>query len=58
MRETVELKRLNTRSLQAGLKKKHRLEVFGNRALRRIFGPEREEVTGEWKELRNEELQN
>jgi hypothetical protein len=27
-----------------------------NRVLRRIFGPERDEVTGEWRKLRNEEL--
>jgi hypothetical protein len=27
----------------------HRLEVFENRVLRRIFGPKRDEVTGEWK---------
>jgi hypothetical protein len=31
-------------------------EVFGNRALRRIFGPKRDEVTGEWRKLHNEEL--
>jgi hypothetical protein len=30
--------------------------VFENRVLRRIFGPERDEVTGEWRKLRNEEL--
>jgi len=28
--------------------------VFGNRVLRRIFGPKKDEVTGEWKELDNE----
>jgi hypothetical protein len=32
--------------------------VFGNRALRRIFGPKREEVTGGWRRLHNEELHN
>jgi hypothetical protein len=32
------------------------LRVFGNRVLRRIFGPKRDEVTGEWRRLRNEEL--
>jgi hypothetical protein len=32
--------------------------VFENRALRRIFGPKREEVTGEWRRLHNEELRN
>jgi hypothetical protein len=30
--------------------------VFENRVLRRIFGPTRDEVTGEWKKLHNEEL--
>jgi hypothetical protein len=30
--------------------------VFENRMLRRIFGPKREEVTGEWRKLHNEEL--
>ena len=33
-----------------------RLRVFKNRMLRRIFGPKREEVTGEWRKLHNEEL--
>ena len=33
-----------------------RLRVFENRVLRRIFGPERDEVTGEWRRLNNEEL--
>jgi hypothetical protein len=32
------------------------LWVFGNRVLRRIFGPIRDEVTGEWRQLHNEEL--
>jgi PAS domain-containing protein len=30
--------------------------VFENRVLRRIFGPKRDEVTGSWRKLRNEEL--
>jgi len=29
--------------------------MFGNRVLRRIFGPKRDEVTGEWRKLHNEE---
>jgi hypothetical protein len=33
-----------------------RLRVFENRVLRRVFGPKREEVTGEWRILHNEEL--
>ena len=34
----------------------HRLRVFENRVLRRIFGPRWDEVTGEWRKLHNEEL--
>jgi len=33
-----------------------RLSVFENRVLRRVFGPKRDEVTGEWRKLHNEEL--
>jgi len=29
--------------------------VFGNKVLRRIFGPRRDEVTGDWRRLHNEE---
>jgi hypothetical protein len=32
--------------------------VFENRVLRRIFGPKRAEVTGEWRKLHNEELRD
>jgi hypothetical protein len=32
--------------------------VFENRVLRRIFGPKRDEVTGEWRKLHNEELKD
>ena len=38
------------------LREEHRLWVFENRVLRRIFGPKRDGVTGEWKKLHNEEL--
>jgi hypothetical protein len=38
------------------LRKERRLKVFENRVLRRIFGPKRDEVTGEWRKLHNEEL--
>jgi hypothetical protein len=38
------------------LREEHRLRVFENRVLRRIFGPKRVEVTGEWRKLHNEEL--
>jgi hypothetical protein len=33
------------------LREEHRLRVFENRVLRRIFGPKRDEVTGEWRKL-------
>jgi hypothetical protein len=38
------------------LREEHRLRVFENRVLRRIFVPKRDEVTGEWRELHSEEL--
>jgi hypothetical protein len=40
------------------LREKHRLRVFENRVLRRIFGLKRDEVTGEWRKLHNEELRD
>jgi hypothetical protein len=36
----------------------HRLRVFENRVMRGIFGPKRDEVTGEWRKLHTEELHN
>jgi hypothetical protein len=38
------------------LREEHRLGVFENRVLRRIFGPKRDEVTEEWRKLHNEKL--
>ena len=38
------------------LMEERRLRVFENRVLRRIFGPKRDGVTGEWRKLHNEEL--
>jgi len=38
------------------LREERRLSVFENRVLRRVFGPKRDEVTGEWRKLHNEEL--
>jgi hypothetical protein len=38
------------------LREEHRLRVFENRVLRRIFGPKRDEVMGEWRKLHNKEL--
>jgi hypothetical protein len=40
------------------LREEHRLRVFQNRILRRIFGPKRDEVTGEWRKFHNKELHN
>jgi hypothetical protein len=40
------------------LKEGHRLGMFENRVLRSIFGPKRDEVTGDWRKLHNEELHN
>jgi hypothetical protein len=40
------------------LREEHRLRVFENSFLRRIFGPKRDEVTGEWRKLHSEELHN
>jgi hypothetical protein len=40
------------------LREEHRLRVFENRVPRRIFGPKRDEVTGEWRKLHNEELRD
>jgi hypothetical protein len=40
------------------LREEHRLRVFGYRDLRRIFGRKRDEVTGGWKKLHNEELRD
>jgi transcription termination factor 2 len=38
------------------LREEHRLRVFENRVLRRVFEPKRDEVTGEWRKLHNEKL--
>jgi len=38
------------------LREERRLRVFENRVLRRIFGSKRDKVTGEWRKLHNEEL--
>jgi hypothetical protein len=40
------------------LREEHRLRVFENRVLRRIFGSKRDEVTEGWRKLHNEELHN
>jgi hypothetical protein len=38
------------------LREECRLRVLENKVLRRIFGPKRDEVTGEWRRLHNKEL--
>jgi len=40
------------------LREERRLRVFENRVLRRVFGPERDEVTGELRKIYNEELRD
>jgi transcription termination factor 2 len=40
------------------VKEEHKLRVFENRVLRRIFGPKRDGVMGGWRKLHNEELHN
>jgi hypothetical protein len=38
------------------LREERRLRVFENRVLRKLFGPKRDEVTGEWRKVHNDEL--
>jgi hypothetical protein len=45
-------------TLSLTLREEQRLRVFENRVLRRIFGPKRDEVPGEWRKLHSEELHN
>jgi hypothetical protein len=40
------------------VREEHKLRVFENRVVRRIFGPKRDGVTGGWRKLHNEELHN
>jgi hypothetical protein len=40
------------------LREEHRLRVFENRVLRKVFGPRRDEVTGGWRKLHDDELHN
>jgi hypothetical protein len=40
------------------LREGHRLREFENRVLEKIFGPKRDEATGDWRKLHNEELHN
>jgi hypothetical protein len=45
-------------TLSLTLREEHRLRVYENKVLRRIFGPKRDEVTGGWRKLHNEELRH
>jgi hypothetical protein len=45
-------------TLSVTLREEHRLRVFENRVPRKIFGPKRDQVTGEWSKLHSEELHN
>ena len=40
------------------MREERRLRVFENRVSRSVFGPKRDEVTGEWRKLHNEELRD
>jgi hypothetical protein len=40
------------------LRDKYGLKMFDNRMLRRIFGPKRNKITGDWRQVHNEELHN
>jgi hypothetical protein len=40
------------------IKEEHRLRVFENRVLKRMFAPKRAEVTGEYRKLHSEDLHN
>jgi hypothetical protein len=44
--------------LHPTLRQEHRLRVFEIKVLRRIFGPKRDEVTGGWRKLHNEEFRD
>jgi hypothetical protein len=43
-------------TLSLTLREEHRLRLFENRVLRKVFGPKRDEMTGEWRKLHNEGL--
>jgi hypothetical protein len=45
-------------TLSLTLREEHRLRYFGNMVLRGIFGSKRDEVTGGWRKLKNEELRD
>jgi hypothetical protein len=45
-------------TLSLALKEEHRLGVLEDRVLRRMLGPKRDEVTGEWRKMRNKKLRD
>jgi hypothetical protein len=47
---------INTETVAIEMRERCRLRMFENKVLRRIFGPKRDEVTGEWRRLHNKEL--
>jgi hypothetical protein len=49
---------MRVQNFVSDIKGEHRLRVVENRVLRRIFGPKRDEVKGEWRKLHIEELRN
>jgi hypothetical protein len=53
-KQTFEL--LSVTDIAVTLREIRRLKVFENRVLRRVFGPRRDEVTGDWRKLHNDEL--
>jgi hypothetical protein len=49
-------KKIGCETWSLTLREEHRRGMFENRVLRRMFGAKRDEVTGEWRKLHNEEL--
>jgi hypothetical protein len=54
--KTVPVVLYGCETLSLAFREGHLLRVFENRVFRRIFGPNWDEVTGDWKKLHNEEL--
>jgi len=44
--------------VKCNLPQEHRLRLFENRVLRKLFGRQREEITGDWRKVHNKELRN
>jgi hypothetical protein len=54
----MKLLQLQGETISQKLREEHRVRVFENRVLRRIFEPKRHERTGDWRKLHKEELHN